>query len=286
MRRSPTCLRPGSSPPLAFKPAAIVTDIGALTESHFRHAQLLLDTIPARLREATRDPATAQALVYGLLLNGDKAARDQQQAIVTQHAGPESTTALAALRPALSLLDHAARLPLLQLSLPALRLLDTAGLDRFVTTLDELVHADRVVTPFEYALQKMLLRQLQLAQEPARRVQFDSFAAVRGEFAIVLSALAHLSAKDSSAAFAEGAAQIPVIRDELNLLDPAACSLAQVDAALDKLAVSSLPVKQRLLVAAGHVIASDGTVTVEEGELYRAFAATLDCPMPSLGRVA
>jgi Zn-dependent protease with chaperone function len=110
--------------PLAFKPAAIVTDIGALTESHFRHAQLLLDTIPARLREATRDPATAQALVYGLLLNGDKAARDQQQAIVTEHAGPESTTALAALRPALSLLDHAARLPLLQLSLPALRSLD------------------------------------------------------------------------------------------------------------------------------------------------------------------
>ncbi|MBP7482295.1 MAG: M48 family metallopeptidase [Lacunisphaera sp.] len=272
--------------PLAFKPAAIVSDIGALTESHFRHAQLLLDTIPARLREATRDPATALALVYGLLLNGDKAARDQQQAIVAEHAGPEATAALSALRPALSLLDPAARLPLLQLSFPALRSLDPAGLDRFVTTLDELVHADRAVTPFEYALQKMLLRQLQLAREPAPRVQFDSFAAVRGEFAIVLSALAHLSAKDSSAAFAEGAAQIPVIRDDLNLLDPAACGLAQVDAALDKLAVSSLPVKQRLLVAAGHVIASDGTVTVAEGELYRAFAATLDCPMPSLGRVA
>jgi hypothetical protein len=59
-----------------------------------------------------------------------------------------------------------------------------------------------------------------------------------------------------------------------------------VDAALDKLAASSLPVKQRLLVAAGHVIASDGTVTVAEGELYRAFAATLDCPMPALGMAA
>ena len=47
--------------------------------------------------------------------------------------------------------------------------------------------------------------------------------------------------------------------------------------------VSSLPIKQRLLVAAGHVIASDGTVTVEEGELYRALTATLGCPMPNLG---
>ena len=59
-----------------------------------------------------------------------------------------------------------------------------------------------------------------------------------------------------------------------------------MDAAFDKLAVSSLPIKQRLLVAAGHVIASDGTVSVEEGELFRALAAALDCPMPALGMAA
>jgi len=132
----------------------------------------------------------------------------------------------------------------------------------------------------------MLLHQLGLAQKPAQRVQFDSFAAVRGEIAVVLSALAHLSAKDSAPAFAGGAAQLPVIRDQLALLAPAACGLEQLDAALDKLAVTSLPIRQRLLVATGHVIASDGTVTVEEGELYRALAATLDCPMPNLGMAA
>lgn len=62
--------------------------------------------------------------------------------------------------------------------------------------------------------------------------------------------------------------------------------MEQADTALDQLAVSSLPTKQRLLIAAGHVIASDGTVTVEEGELYRALAATLDVPMPALGMAA
>ncbi len=269
--------------PVAFKPARIVADIGALTESHFRHAQQLLDTIPASLREATRDAQAVPVLVYGLLLAGDRAARDAQQAVVAKHAGPEAAAALQAQRPALSVLDPAARLPLLQLSMPTLRQLEHAALDRFVTTLDELVHADQKVTPFEYALQKMLQQQLQLARKPAQRVQFDSFGAVRGEFAVVLSALAHLSAKESAAAFAEGAAQAPVIRDQITLLAPEACGLVQLDAALDRLAVSSLPVKQRLLVAAGHVIASDGTVTVEEGELYRALTATLGCPMPNLG---
>ncbi len=282
----PDLPRPRAITPLAFKPAAIVSDIGVLTESHFRQAQSLLDAIPTSLREATRDPQTAQVLVYGLLLTGDRAMRDRQQALVAQHAGPAADATLKAQRPALSVVDPAARLPLLQLALPALRLLDPAGLDRFVTTLDELVHADGEVTPFEYAVQKMLLHQLQLAQKPAQRVQFDSFSAVRAEFAVVLSALAHLTPAESGAAFAQGSAQVPVIRDELHLLPPAECGLEQVDAALDKLALSSAPIKQRLLVAAGHVIASDGTVTNTEGELYRAFAATLDCPMPALGLTA
>ena len=272
--------------PVPFKPARIVADIGALTDSHFRHAQLLLESVPARLRESTRDLASAQVLVYGLLLGGTREERDRQQQLVAQHAGPEAASALAALRPALSVLDPVARLPLLQLSLPVLRTLAGADLARFVATLDELVHADGRVTVFEFAVQKMLARQLHLARQPAGRVQFDSFDAVSDAIGVVLSALAQLSAKDSAPAFAEGAGQLPVIRDRLQLLAPDACGLEALDAALDRLAVSSLPIKQRLLVAAGHVIAADGIITVEEGELFRALVATLDCPMPALGRAA
>ena len=51
---------------------------------------------------------------------------------------------------------------------------------------------------------------------------------------------------------------------------------------LDKLAAASLPIKKRLLVAASHVIGSDGTISVEEGELYRGIAAAIDCPLPPL----
>ncbi|HEY4248196.1 MAG TPA: M48 family metallopeptidase [Lacunisphaera sp.] len=272
--------------PVPFKPRQIVASVGALTEAHFRQAQSLLESIPDNLREAARDPTTAQVLVYGLLFNGDKAAQDQQLQLVEKNIGTAGATTLATMRPALNLLDPEARLPLLQLSFPALRGLTGSALDRFVTTLDELVHADGKITPFEYAVQKMLTRQLQLAQKPSQRVEFDSFSAVRNEFAVVLSALANLSPKNSADAFADGAAQIPVIRDEIALLDATASGLEQLDAALDKLALCSMPIKQRLLVAAGSVIASDGTVSEEEGELYRALAATVDCPMPNLGLAA
>jgi Zn-dependent protease with chaperone function len=285
----PPPLSPRSMVSLPFKPVTVVADVGALTEAHFRHAQALLESIPTRLREATRDAATAQVLVYGLLLDSDKAMRDRQQQLVSQQAGPEAAATLLGLRSALSILDPLARLPLLQLSLPVLRTLDAAALNRFATALDELVYADGRVTPFEYALQKMLLGQLRLAQAPSRGVQYDSFDGVRGEIAVVLSALARVGSADDkaiAAAFADGAAQLPVIASQLALLPPEGCGLEQVDAALDKLAVSSLPIKKRLLVAAGHVIAADGTITEDEGELFRALTATLDCPMPNLSLAA
>jgi hypothetical protein len=33
-------------------------------------------------------------------------------------------------------------------------------------------------------------------------------------------------------------------------------------------------------------VAADGTITEEEGELFRALTATLDCPMPNLSLAA
>lgn len=267
-----------------FQPKRVVAEIGSLTDAHFRQAQALLAAIPTRLRDAARDPASAQILVYGLLLNGDRTARDAQQAIVARHAGDDASAALAALRSALSLTDAKARLPLLQLALPALRTLDPAARDRFAATLDELVHADGHVSPFEFALQKMLLTQLRATATTP--VAFDSFSAVQYPIAITLSAFAHFSPNDTAGAFAAGAAQLPMLKDQLALMGASACGLEQLDGALDKLAASSLAIKQQLLVALANVISSDGTITVEEGELYRAVAATLSVPMPSLESAA
>lgn len=270
---------------LKFTPSAAVAEAGSLTDAHFRHAQALLASIPTLLRDFTRDSNSAQALVCGLLLNGDKSARDAQQALVEKHASAAIAASVKSLRPSLSVLDPAARLPLLQLAVPALRQLEATALDRFASTLDELVHADGTVTPYEFALQKMLLHQLRLAQAPAQRVQFDAFPAVTTEIAVVLSALARVGSPDGvtvAAAFLAGATQLPAIATELTLLDASACGLEQVDTALDKLATSSPAIKQQLLLAAGHVIGHDGSITLEEGDLFRALAATLDCPMPTL----
>jgi Zn-dependent protease with chaperone function len=275
---------PGLPPPLGhipFAPAAAIADIGALSAAHFDQAQSLLDSIPAALREATHDVARAPALVYGLLMS-DQGGRD----LIATHDSPAAADVAAQMQPQITALAPAARLPLLQLAFPALATLDAAARGRFVTTLDELVHADTKVTPFEFALQKMLLHQLKLAGAPQARVDFHSFQAVSDDIGVVLSTLARLGTTDekiAATAFAQGVRELPLLKDSL-ALQPAATDLDSLDRALDRLAVSSLPIKKRLLLAAAHVIGHDGTVTVEEGELLRAIAVTLDCPMPVLAK--
>jgi len=173
---------------------------------------------------------------------------------------------------------------LLQLCLPALRFAEPAALHRFLSLLDELVHADGQVSPFEFALQRMLVRHLQLAAAPNTRVDFYSFQAVADDIAVVLSALAHLGGADqpeaAAQAFTFGAAQLKLIEARLELLAPEACALPQLSHALDRLAAASLPIKKRTLLAAATVIGHDGSIAVAEDELFRAISAALDVPLP------
>ncbi len=270
---------------IPFKPATVVADIGALTERHFARAQSLLENLPTGLRAAAADPQRAPSVVYGLLLGSASTDRTAAMEIIARHDSEAAAAHVHELRPALSLLDPAARLPLLLLCAPTLRSLDGSTIERCLGTLDELVHADGQVDAFEFVLQKVLARQLALGGSAPRVAQFDSFVAVTPDISVVLSLLARAggaAAPAVAAAFLEGATQLPLIAPTLALRPPSESGFVELDRALDRLAASSLPIRRRLLTAAAHVIGHDGTVTIAEGELYRAIALAIDCPAPLL----
>ena len=143
---------------------------------------------------------------------------------------------------------------------------------------------------FEFALQRLVLRTLALSRAPSAPVaQVYSFHAVAAEISVVLSALAHASsdhADEAARAFAEGSSQLKLLAGELTFLSESDSGWAQLDGALDKLAGASGPIKQRLLVAAAHVVSADGVVLTAEAELLRAIAASLDVPVPPLAAAA
>ena len=288
----------GVTPPVRPKPPAsalaaplaMIASIGTLAPENIADAQTLLATVPPRLRDAARSPTESAALVYGLLLDGSAPLRGRQLALVASHAGVDARGALDELEPALGALRSEHKLPLLQLALPALRQLPPAALAPFLDTLDELVHADGQVSTFEFALQKILTRTLELGRKPgAAVIQIYSFNAVVAEINVVLSALAltaNNAGLDAAGAFAAGAEQLKLLDGKLALVPPAACDFRQLDAALDKLATASGPIKQRLLFAGAHVVGADGAILIAEAELLRAIAAALDCPMPPLAVAA
>lgn len=273
---------------IAFQPAAAVADIGQLTAAHYTTAADLLNGIPEAVREAARTPLSASALVYGLLLNPDPDTAATQGSLVREH-DIDANVKLVELLPQLRDLAPEVRLPLLLLSIPALRQLDQSAMARFLGTLDELVHADANVSTFEFVLQKLLTHHLALAEKPYRAPSYFSFNPLVGDIAVILAALAHAGSEAETIitrAYSAGAAQLKLIEPALLDSAPTATDFVKLDQALEKLAAASLPIKKRVLLATAHVIGHDGTITMEEGELYRAIAAAIDCPLPPLGASA
>jgi Zn-dependent protease with chaperone function len=280
---SPPPLRPRLTPGAANE---AVRAVGTLTPEQIGNAQLLLDSTPGRLRDAAHDSREAPVLVFAILLSADAAVRSRQRNFISQHGGADALRILDDIEPALGSARDEHKLPLLQLALPQLRQISPQSLDAFLDTLDQLVHADEHVSTFEFALQKLLIRTLELGRAPgAAVVQYHSFHAVADEIATVLSALAHAATSDASSArqaFQTGVAELKLIESKLQFRAAPAADLNALDTALDKLARASGPIKQRTLVAAAHVVGADGQLLVTEAELLRAISAALDCPMPLL----
>ncbi|MBI3884250.1 MAG: M48 family metallopeptidase [Opitutae bacterium] len=281
--------KPAPPPLQPLSPVAAMALAGSFTPERVTDAQQLLDRIPPRLREAARQPGEAAALVYALLI--DPVNEEKLFALIGSLAGGDALVRTQEFFPLTSQLPAAARLPLINLTLPVLRNLSDAALGQFARTADALIMADGEVSVFEFMIQKALIRHVVVARQPQAHDSpaIFSFQAVAAEISLVLSVLASASSDDTAAqtaAFAAGAAQLPLLANSLNFAPADAWNFPQLDAALDKLATTSGPIKQRALLAAAHVVSSDGVILATEAELLRAVADTLGCPLPPLHAAA
>ncbi len=263
--------------------AAVLPNLGAPTPLHLRYAEQFRDAIPEDIKLATREPLAAAALIYALLLDEDAALRRTQLDELTRRF-PNVQPKVVALAPAVTPLATHARLPLVNLALPALRQLTAADFKTFSDTLKWLIESDGEVDLFEFTLQKIIQRHLASQFGETRRdvVQFYSIKPLVPDCAVLLSALAHAGSDDAAQqqrAFVAGA---PYLRatDGLGFYPPENCSLAEIDAALERLAQAAPQIKKNLLEAAVQVVGADGVIVEHEAELLRAVADTLDCPIP------
>ena len=95
---------------------------GTPTQRHLDYAADLRNNLPPALPAAAREPMSAVALIYALLLSEDDAVRAAQMAAVAEanRAGHQCRK-LTRLLPEVVKLDSRARLPLASLTMTALR---------------------------------------------------------------------------------------------------------------------------------------------------------------------
>src|SRR5262245_61747605 len=135
-----------------------VARIGKVTPAQATYAADMRAAIPKPLREAAREPFSARALIYCLLLDRSAEVRKTQLDRLQAEADPRDVTETLRLDPSVAELPDAARLPLIDLTMPALRRMSPAQHDVFRRQVDQLTAADMCVSVFEYALSCVLER--------------------------------------------------------------------------------------------------------------------------------
>jgi hypothetical protein len=158
---------------------------------HVSYAAGLQSQVPDALREAAQSPFSARALLYALLLDAAPGVRQAQLAQLQAGAEPRDYQETLRLADLVRPLPDAARLPLLDRAMPALRQMSPPQHQVFRAQVEALIHADQKVSLFEYALHCMLRRYLDMdynRQRPVVRYRVPD--QVLPQMTMVLSLLA------------------------------------------------------------------------------------------------
>ena len=269
---------------VALDPTGITSRMGLPGVAQIAFASAMLDAMSSSVRDASRQPYSARALVYALLLNREEDLRQKQLADLKSRVEEPSYRETLQLAAEVDRMAEEARLPLVDVTLPALKSLSRDQYSAFREIVEALVAADAKVDLFEYVVQAVLLHNLDVhfgrIKPPA--VRYSAITPLLPSLGAVLSTLAYAGQDNPAEAQRALDQAAATLGQAMTLLPREECTLGAFDQAMRELAQASPQIKKRILTAAAACVAADGKVTVKEGELLRVIAALLGCPMPSL----
>jgi len=265
---------------------AVVANVGQATTQHLAYAADFRHAIPPAIEAAARDPLGASGLVCALLLASEPSVHEKQFEVLASVTSEAMLDETARTWPEVQVMPVQAKIPSLDLALPALRRLPPEQFQQFRAAIGTLAASNAKADLFAYMLQKIVARHLDTYFLPERRpvTQFYALHPLARDCGVLLSATAYAgqeNATELSAAFAKGAEYLnQAARCEIPLLPPDECDLSDMDAALERLSQAVPQIKKNLLGACAQTVAADGVIQQGEAELLRAIADALDCPVP------
>jgi Zn-dependent protease with chaperone function len=265
---------------------AVVANIGQATTQHLAYAADFRHAIPPAIEAAARDPLGASGLVCALLLASEPSVHEKQFELLASVTSEAMLNETARIWSEVQAMPVQAKIPSLDLALPALRRLPPEQFQQFRAAIGTLAASNAKADLFAYMLQKIVARHLDTYFLPERRpvTQFYALHPLARDCGVLLSATAYAgqeNATELSTAFSKGADYLSqAAHCEIPLLPPDECDLSDMDAALERLSQAVPQIKKNLLGACAQTVAADGVIQQGEAELLRAIADALDCPVP------
>lgn len=248
------------------------------TTAQLSYAQTCLNQIAPELKTASQNVFSARGIIFGLLLDAHAEQRNRQLALLSEHL---TTSELQTINPIIHASAQAAihlRLPLIELSITALKQLSEAQQQDFLSCLNVLIQADQKVSLMEWAMYRIVLHNIRREQQPLRT---RSLLEMHEDCQLLMSLLAYTGARhqtEAENAFAQASSALPF--KQFTLLARTSIKLDVMDAALERLNQLKPLQKPQLLKAMSLCVMHDGKLHTAEAELFRALADGLDCPIP------
>ena len=243
------------------------------TDQEIQEAVGFLGMLPMDLRASAADSIGAMAIILGLILRQDPELRAQQLATAQGLAGGEVLAELRRLNPSLQALSAGSRVPLLDLSMPAVKQLSKTQLALFRLAIQKVGYdaKDGLIVLLVQASMHRYLGE----EEPATPLPQQDLVAAS---ALVLSAVVQTSREteaEQKQAFALGFAELGQVALSMQMVPADQVDMQKVASAFAVLATQGISERRKFVRACGVAMLYDNKAEAKEIEILRAVADTL-----------
>ena len=276
---------PLPAPQAAPMPANVADIVGQPGAEQIGFAQELRGTIPESLYDACHSPHGAYLLTLALVI--DPAHAERQLGIIASQLGDARAAEVARYVADLDRIGPHYRLPLLEITFPALKQRPAESLDYLLDLMRRLIELDGQVDFHEFCLYRITARHLRQAVRPAaesrqNRVKKSVARQAAVDLLWIVAAQGNPDPLARKQAFVAGLEAFGAWATAAQASPGSAGSVQRLEEALDILTKMNNAGRQSLVEAVARTSARDRRLAVAEAELLRAICATLDCPLPPI----
>ncbi len=266
---------------------SIAESVGHPEQEHVAFAQSLRRSIPEDLYDAAHSSQLAFLLSIALVLDRSTKVVERQIVLLNEQLGSERTQIIRRYYELLAASNGEYRLPLLEISFPALKLRPAPELAYLVELTTRLIEVDGDIELYEFCFYRIMMSSLGQAIDPtgkrealkARRSELRSAAV---DLLRIVADYGHDSDHERTAAFDAGIRRLGSWALDATFKSGREQTVTTLNRSLDILLGLNSKGQESLLRAVSATAAYDGKLSIAEAELIRAVCATLNYPLPPI----